>query len=186
MYMKRFILSDIHGSAPRLERALHWFDAWGGDQLILLGDLLYHGPRNDLPEGYDPKKCIGLYEKYKEHIIAVRGNCDSEVDQMVLDFPMTADYALLVEGKQKMFLTHGHIYGEEAMPSLSANDIFFSGHTHIPVMKQVHSIHVINPGSISIPKGNSLASFGVLEDGVFQLVSLDGEILATYHCQINV
>lgn len=181
--MKRMILSDVHGSYPRLKGALQWFDQWQIDQLILLGDLLYHGPRNDLPDGYNPKLCIELYNQHKDSIMAVRGNCDSEVDQMVLQFPMMSDYVLCHEGNQSFFLTHGHVYHVDRMPPLKKGDVFMSGHTHVPVMEERNGVYLLNPGSISIPKNGSEPSFGLLENGMFYLMSLEGKRLNQFACR---
>lgn len=182
--MLRMIVSDIHGSYAALRKVVNQWEILKAEQIILLGDLLYHGPRNDLPEDYNPKQCIALFNSLKEHIVAVRGNCDAEVDQMVLDFPLMSDYKVLENDGHSIFLTHGHLYSETTLPALRTGDIFLSGHTHLPVMYEQNGIHFLNPGSISIPKGGSAASFGLLEGNRFQLMSLHGECLATYICEV--
>ena len=130
--MKLLIASDIHGSALYCEKLFDTAEKEGFDRILLLGDLLYHGPRNDLPEGYDPKKVIDILNGYKDKIFCVRGNCEAEVDQMVLKFPVMADYALIPTDKNIIFATHGHIYNENTPPSLQDGDILLNGHTHIP------------------------------------------------------
>ena len=131
--MKMMIISDIHGSYNDLKEVLDIFQEEHVDQLLILGDILYHGPRNDLPEGYNPKKVIPLLNQYKDKIIAVRGNCDAEVDQMVLDFPMRADYIQLYIDGHRFFVTHGHLWNEENLPLLNPVDILMEGHFHRPV-----------------------------------------------------
>ena len=175
--MKIMFISDIHGSLFYLKQALEAFDREQGDLLVILGDQLYHGPRNDLPKDYNPKLAIPLLNNYREKIIAVRGNCDSEVDQMVLEYPIMADYHIITQRKRKIFLTHGHIYTPESLPTLNKGDIFISGHTHIPMGIKKDGIFILNPGSISIPKGNSDNSYGILEDDTFSLKDLLGNII---------
>ena len=178
--MKLFVASDIHGSYYYCKKLFTFFNEMHGDKMLLLGDLLYHGPRNDLPREYNPKQCIELYNSYQEKIIAVRGNCDSEVDQMVLNFPIMADSVTLDIDNLKVIASHGHIYNKEHMPMDEDNYVFFYGHTHIPEFETLNGNLVINPGSISIPKMNSKHSFGILEDRIFTMYSLDGEQLAKY------
>lgn len=174
--MKYIIASDIHGSALWCERLIDAFESEKADKLILLGDILYHGPRNDLPDGYDPKKVIEMLNALKGRVVSVRGNCEAEVDAMVLNFPCLADYMLLdFEGKT-LFLTHGHIYNENALPPLADGDVLIHGHTHIPVFEKRKSYTLVNPGSVSIPKENSHHGYMTLENGVITLKSLDGKI----------
>ena len=178
--MKLMIASDIHGCAPACKKLLDIFAASGADRLILLGDLLYHGPRNDLPEGYDPKAVIAMLSEHADRLFCVRGNCDTEVDQMVLPFPILAETALLFVDGKTWFACHGHRAGANPtandLPSLPAGSVVLSGHTHIPVLEtNADGVTLLNPGSTSIPKGGFPASYAVYEDGVFEVVSLKGE-----------
>ncbi|MBO5228822.1 MAG: phosphodiesterase, partial [Lachnospiraceae bacterium] len=157
--MKYMIASDIHGSAYYCEKLLEAFGREKADRLILLGDILYHGPRNDLPKDYAPKKVIEMLNAMKDKIHCVRGNCDAEVDQMVLEFPIMADYAVLSEGKYTVYATHGHVYGPQNPPAEGENMILLSGHTHIPVCDEKNGIVCMNPGSVSIPKEGSEHSY---------------------------
>lgn len=170
--MKLFIASDIHGSAKWCEKMLTAWRLSGAEKLILLGDILYHGPRNDLPEEYAPKRVIELLSPLKDRILCVRGNCDTEVDQMVLPFPILADYAYLCADGLRIFATHGHIYNCENLPPLAEGDILLHGHTHVPVIRDMGSYTYVNPGSVSIPKEGSAHSCLILEDGKFRFVHL--------------
>lgn len=153
--MKLLIASDIHGSAYWCGRLMEEIRREDPDRILLLGDLLYHGPRNDLPRDYAPKKVIPMLSALKERVIAVRGNCDAEVDQMVLPFPCMADYAqLLVDGKT-FYLTHGHHAAPNSLPPLPGGSIFLSGHTHVKLDETVGGVRCLNPGSVSIPKDGS-------------------------------
>lgn len=174
--MKAMIVSDIHGSYNDLKRVMDIYEEECMDKLILLGDLLYHGPRNPLPEGYQPQKVIALLNQYKEKIIAVRGNCDAEVDQMVLEFPMRADYSEIYMDGHRFFLTHGHLYDEEHLPMLQAGDVFMHGHFHKPMLKKKDGIILFNPSSISLPKEGQ-KSFGIYEDGELKIVSFDKKVV---------
>ena len=178
--MKLMIASDIHGCAPACKKLLDTFTASGADRLILLGDLLYHGPRNDLPEGYDPKAVIAMLSEYADRLFCVRGNCDTEVDQMVLPFPILAETALLFVDGKTWFACHGHRSGANPtandLPKLPAGSVVLSGHTHIPVLEtNDKGVTFLNPGSTSIPKGGFPASYGVYEDGHFAVMGFDGE-----------
>lgn len=171
--MKWLIASDIHGSATYCRQLLDAFDREGADALLLLGDLLYHGPRNDLPEGYAPKTVIDLLNARREKIFCVRGNCEAEVDQMVLPFPVMADYAVIALGDRVIYATHGHKFGPDNPPPLSDGDILLSGHTHVPMdeMREIPEgkIRCLNPGSVSIPKENSAHGYLILtEDDVIR------------------
>ena len=170
--MKWFIASDIHGSAYFAEKMIEAYKREQADKMLLLGDILYHGPGNDLPRDYTPKKVIPLLNKEKEHILCVRGNCDAEVDQMVLDFPCLADYSqLMVDGKV-FHLSHGHHQNPESLPKLPAGSVFLYGHTHVKFDKVVGGIRCLNPGSVSIPKDGSNSCL-VYEDGDFRFVTLE-------------
>lgn len=174
--MKLMFISDIHGSYLYAKKAIETYQKEKADKLIILGDILYHGPRNDLPEGYGPKQVIPLLNEYKKEIIAVRGNCDAEVDQMVLDFPIRGDYATIDVDGHHFFLTHGHLFDEDNLPSLNEGDIFAYGHIHKPVAKIMNGIYIINPSSISLPKeGNN--SYGIYENDVFVIKEFDQTIV---------
>lgn len=178
--MKYLIASDLHGSAAYTAQLLAAFEREGAARLVLLGDILYHGPRNDLPEGYAPKEVISLLAPLKDKILAVRGNCDTEVDQMVLPFPILADYAILTAGERLVYLTHGHVYHNDRLPPLTPGDILLHGHTHVPKC-QVFDTHVyLNPGSVSIPKEGSQRGYMTLEDGLFTWKNLEGESYLEY------
>ena len=176
--MKLLICSDIHGDLESAKKVLSEFDRHGAEKLVILGDILYHGPRNDLPKSYSPKGVIQLLNERRNKILAVRGNCDTEVDAMVLDFNILADYAYISDGIATMLLTHGHKYNLENLPSLSRGDILLHGHTHVPTFTEFGDKNVyINPGSTSIPKNGSLPSYILDESGAFTRYSIDGEIL---------
>ena len=174
--MKWMIASDIHGSAAYCEKLLAAFGREQADRLLLLGDLLYHGPRNDLPQGYDPKEVIALLTSVKNKVFCVRGNCEAEVDQMVLPFPVLADYCLLEQKGRVIFATHGHHYNLENPPLLQPGDVLLHGHTHIPAKDNSLGFWYLNPGSVSIPKENSPHSYMTLEDGQFLWKDLDGAV----------
>ncbi len=175
--MKIMFLSDIHGSIKYAKIAIQKFEEEGADKLVLLGDLMYHGPRNPLPDEYNAKEVAELLNQYKDKIIAVRGNCDSEVDQMLLEFPIMADYTEILVDGYKIFATHGHIYNKECMPRLNKGDIFIHGHFHLPMAEIVEEKYYLNPGSITLPKGGNVNSYGILVDGKFEVRSLDDEII---------
>ena len=180
--MKILFASDLHGSASAAEKVLERLEKEGADRFFLLGDLLYHGPRNDLPRDYAPKRLITLLKSLAERIIAVRGNCDAEVDQMVLDFPVMADYATLFdETGRELFLTHGHVFGAgmhnsvDHAPALPEGSALVYGHTHIKVNEasEAHpGLWLFNPGSVSIPKDGS-HSYGIYEGGAFRHVIME-------------
>jgi len=168
------IASDLHGSLYYCEKMLEAFERDGADRLLLLGDLLYHGPRNDLPRDYAPKKVIEKLNGIKNRILAVRGNCDTEVDQMVLDFPILADYAIVSDGSRMLYLTHGHKYNGKNLPPLCAGDCLLYGHTHVPESTVEKGIVVLNPGSLSIPKESSPHSYMTYENGLFLWKDVEG------------
>lgn len=179
--MKYLIASDIHGSSYYCQKLIDAFNKECADRILLLGDILYHGPRNDLPKDYAPKEVISMLNPLADKIICVRGNCDGEVDDMVLDFPVLADYAIIADsslGSSIIFATHGHHYNAEKLPKLKEGDVLLHGHTHIPVFENVNGIYVVNPGSTSIPKAGSEHSYMIFESGEFTRKSLDGDILS--------
>lgn len=175
--MKLLFASDLHGSEYYANKLKEVFDKEKPDKLVLLGDLLYHGPRNPLPKEYNPAKVLEILNSFKDRIIAVRGNCDSEVDQMVLEFPMMSDYAILNIDDLNLFLTHGHIYNKECMPPFADNYILVHGHTHVNIIEKIGEFshgYYINGGSISMPKENQDNSYMVYESKKFIIKNLDG------------
>ena len=178
--MKWMIASDLHGSAYYCRKMLEAFEREGADRLFLLGDLLYHGPRNDLPREYAPKEVIPLLNGQKEKLLCVRGNCDAEVDQMVLEFPVLADYAVLPVGQRLIYATHGHIYHVKNLPPLAPGDVLLHGHTHVPAWTEFGQGNLyLNPGSVSIPKENSPHSYMTLEGNTMQWKELESS--AVFH-----
>ena len=177
--MKLLIASDIHGSAFWCRRLCDLMETERPDRLILLGDLLYHGPRNDLPRDYAPKEVIPMLNGLKNKLCCVRGNCEAEVDQMVLEFPVLADYAVLPVGRRLVYATHGHVYNTKTPPPLAPGDILLHGHTHIPAWEPFGQGSLyLNPGSVSLPKEGSAHSYMTLENGCFRWKTMDGR---TYH-----
>ena len=174
--MKYFVASDIHGSATFCQRMLDAYFKEGADRLILLGDILYHGPRNDLPEGYAPKQVISMLNDVKSELFCVRGNCDTEVDQMVLDFPILADYALIPLGKRTVFVTHGHRYNTDSPPPMKQGDILLHGHTHVPACTEFNGCLYVNPGSVSIPKEDSWHGYMIIEENRLVWKDLESEV----------
>ncbi|MGH4122420.1 MAG: phosphodiesterase [Clostridium sp.] len=175
--MKIFFISDIHGSLLFLKKALKRYREEEASYIVMLGDALYHGPRNPLPEEYKPQEVANLLNEYKDKIIAVRGNCDSEVDQMLIEYPMMADYSIILYNNRRLFLTHGHTYNEDNLPNLCENDVLVQGHTHLPLAKKQNKIYVLNPGSLSLPKENNPNSYAILEDDLFQIKDLEGNVI---------
>lgn len=167
------VVSDIHGAVHGAAAAEEAFHLHHADWILCLGDILYHGPRNDIPEDYAPKTVIEIMNRLKDRIISVRGNCEAEVDQMVLAFPCMAEYQIIPYENRRIFMSHGHIYGPDKLPVLSENDIFLSGHTHIHMAEKKNGIWLLNPGSVSLPKQSGPASYGILENGCFHLFSTD-------------
>ena len=176
--MKLLIASDLHGGADGVRTLAARIEEFSPDKILLLGDLLYHGPRNDLPQGYAPKQVIPILNGLKDKIVAVRGNCEAEVDQMVLEFDCMGDYAVVEADGLVMALSHGHVYNAEKLPPAEHIDVFMSGHTHVKVLERRDGgLAVLNPGSTTIPKDGS-ASYATYEDGVFSLRALEsGEVL---------
>ena len=177
--MRYMIASDIHGSAYYCRKMLEAWDRSGAEKLLLLGDILYHGPRNDLPRDYEPKQVIAMLNERKDRILAVRGNCDTEVDQMVLEFPIMADYALLCAGSASIYVTHGHIFHEDHLPPLSDGDVLLHGHTHIPAWESVGENLYLNPGSVSIPKEGSERGYMTFDGKTFLWKNLSGQVYHT-------
>ena len=181
--MKLFIISDIHGSLIAFEKALNQFEKENADYLVICGDFLNHGPRNNIPAGYDTKKLAEKLNSYKEKIIGIRGNCDSEVDQMILDFPMMAPFSnIFLESKHRVFVHHGHLFSENELRNfLSEKTIVVSGHTHVPVLEDNDDLIFVNPGSISIPKSDSKPGYALInaDNGSvnISLHTLEGEKL---------
>lgn len=153
--MKLLIASDIHGSAYWCRKLLEVYETEKPDKLVLLGDILYHGPRNDLPREYAPKAVISMLSPLAEKILCVRGNCEAEVDQMVLPFPCMAPYSQLLVEDKTFYLTHGHHENPRNLPRLNPGDVFLYGHTHVKEDIQVEGVRCLNPGSVSIPKDGS-------------------------------
>lgn len=175
--MKIMVASDIHGSAKYCCEMLSAFDRENADRLLLLGDILYHGPRNDLPENYAPKEVIEMLNGRKTRLLCVRGNCDCEVDQMVLDFPIMAEYCLICLGEKTIFATHGHTYNKNTPPPLSHGDILLHGHTHVPAWEQFGENLYINPGSVSLPKEDSARGYLLLTEKEITWKTLDGTVI---------
>ncbi len=178
--MKIMIASDIHGSACYCKKMIDAYRREGADKLLLLGDILYHGPRNDLPVEYNPKEVSAMLNAMADEILCVRGNCDAEVDQLMLDFPVLAEYCILYLGGQMIFATHGHHFNEEALPRLKKGDILLNGHFHVPKCVDHGDYVYMNPGSVSIPKENSAHGYILLTDGTFQWKDLDGNSYMKY------
>lgn len=178
--MKLMIASDIHGSAYWCEKLMEAYEREKPDKLLFLGDILYHGPRNALPRDYDPARVAEMLNGVSDRILAVRGNCDSEVDQMVLDWPNMADSCVLFCDGVTIFATHGHVFDEKHPPKLHAGDVLLTGHTHLQVCEKVGDFIHLNPGSVSIPKGESTYAYLRYEDGIFTWIELGGAALSTY------
>ena len=170
--MKLLIASDIHGSAFWCGKLLEVAEAFQPDRIVLLGDLLYHGPRNDLPRDYAPKQVIPMLSRYADKIIAVRGNCEAEVDQMVLPFPCMADFSQIYADGNTFYLTHGHHHSPDNLPPLPEGSIFLSGHTHVKLDELRKGIRCLNPGSVSIPKDGSHSCI-LYENGNFSFEILE-------------
>ncbi len=184
--MKIFVASDIHGSLYYANEMISAFLREGADKLLLLGDLLYHGPRNPLTKDYNPAEVATLLNSYSDKILAVRGNCDSEVDQMILNFPILADYALLPIGKTTVFMTHGHLFNLENPPKIGKGDILLHGHTHVPVAIKTDSFTYLNPGSISLPKEDSNHGYMIIEGENFTWKKLCGEIYKEFSLSAEI
>ena len=170
---KLLVISDIHGALSGAELLLDAIAMHEPKRILCLGDILYHGPRNDLPATYAPKKVIEIMNSLTAKIIAVRGNCEAEVDQMVLNFPVMADYNVIPYGDRKIFMSHGHIYGPGHLPALNEKDIFLSGHTHIPTVTEKDGIFLLNPGSAALPKEGHPCSYGLFDENGFTVFRED-------------
>ncbi|MDY3920073.1 MAG: phosphodiesterase [Candidatus Limivivens sp.] len=179
--MKLLIASDIHGSAYYCRKMLEAYKKEGAERMLLLGDILYHGPRNDLPREYAPKEVIAMLNPLKKEIYAVRGNCEAEVDQMVLDFPVMADYCLIPVGGRVIYATHGHIYNGDNLPPLQEGDVLLHGHTHVLKAERREGYILLNPGSVSIPKEGNPPTYGILENEVFSVWDFDGNQIKEIH-----
>lgn len=183
--MKIFVASDIHGSAYYCREMLKAYEREQADRMLLLGDVLYHGPRNDLPRGYAPKEVIAMLNERKNEIYAVRGNCEAEVDQMVLQFPVLADYCLLPLKKKVIYATHGHVYNEGNLPPMKEGDVLLHGHTHVLKAEEREGYILLNPGSVSIPKEGNVPSYGILQDGRFEIKDLQGNVIKSLKLEDN-
>lgn len=174
--MKYLIVSDIHGSLPRLEKVLDFYKQEQCNLLCILGDILNYGPRNGLPEGLDPKGIAERLNQFPDTIVAVRGNCDAEVDQMLLNFPILSDYTLITDNGKSLFLTHGHIYNEDNLPK-GKYDALIYGHTHLWKLEKSNGKVICNTGSITFPKGGNVPTFVVYENGTLSVYQLNGTLL---------
>ena len=176
--MKLLVASDIHGSLSAARMVINAFETEQADYLLFLGDALYHGPRNPLPDEYDPAEVANLLNTYADKIFAVRGNCDSEVDQMLLDFPITAEYQNIPLSFTRVFATHGHIFDSRTIPkSVVSGDLFVFGHIHIPILEANDAgILVLNPGSVALPKEGHPATYATISDSEILIKTFDGEI----------
>lgn len=175
--MKIAFISDVHGSYPAAESVLQAADAWGAERIVVLGDMMYHGPRNPLPEGYAPGQVAALLNRYADRIVAVRGNCDSEVDQMLLEYPMMGDYAVICLPERDFFLTHGHVYDPDKHPALRPGTVLAFGHIHTPVARVRDGIVYFNPGSAALPKDPYPPTWGRYEAGVLEMVDFQGNVI---------
>lgn len=177
--MRYMIISDIHGSTRFLEKVIQRFHEEAYDYLIILGDILYHGPRNPIPEGHNPQGVVELLNPLAEKIIACRGNCEAEVDQMLLAFPCLGDYSQIIEGGVRLFATHGHLYTADNFPKTGGKEIFLYGHTHLWELKKEDNLLICNPGSITLPKQNRPHTYATYENGVMAVYTLEGDMLAS-------
>jgi putative phosphoesterase len=169
------VASDLHGSAHWTRKLLEVCEAEKASQLVLLGDLLYHGPRNPLPEGYDPKAVVELLNPLSARIVAVRGNCDSEVDSMVLRFPLVESAFMVIDGR-RFLCTHGHVYNDVDLPSMERGDVLLFGHTHLFLAKESDGVFLVNPGSVSLPKQDRPHTYMVYKNGVCFIKDFFGKV----------
>lgn len=173
--MRYLVFSDLHGDSVALADLLNVYNKGSFDKILCLGDILYHGPRNDLPKGYNPKECIKLLNMHKDEIIAVRGNCDAYVDQMVLDFYIHDEYEIIENGK-RIIMTHGHIINPDNYLNINSGVVLY-GHTHIHKMDNICGVLYLNPGSVSLPKGGQDRSYAILDSDSFEVFNFNGESL---------
>jgi putative phosphoesterase len=180
--MKLLIASDIHGDANCCRALLDTFEKENAEKILILGDILYHGPRNDLPDGYAPKKVIEMLNSVADKLLCVRGNCDTEVDQMVLNFPVLSDTAFVYDSETKLtlYMSHGHKYSPESLPPISGNAVFLYGHTHLLGKTVVNGIPCINPGSVSLPKGGNKKSYATYESGMIEIKDFEGNVIENH------
>lgn len=180
--MRLLIASDIHGDANCCQAMLDAFEREKAEKILILGDILYHGPRNDLPEGYAPKKVIEILNAIADKLLCVRGNCDTEVDQMVLSFPILSDTAFVYDSESKLtlFMSHGHKYSPDNLPPLSGKVVFLYGHTHLLGKTNANGIPCINPGSVSLPKGGNPQTYALYENGIITVKTLEGQVIDAY------
>ena len=180
--MKLIIASDIHGGAECCRQLLDAAEREGAEKILLLGDILYHGPRNDLPADYAPKKVIEMLNAVKDKLICVRGNCEAEVDQMVLDFPVMSDTAIVYDSETKLtlFMSHGHKYSPANLPPVTEKTVFLYGHTHVTKIEKSGNVICLNPGSVTLPKENNPKTYATYEGGVFEIKTLDGTVCTTF------
>lgn len=177
--MRYFIISDIHGSPIYLKKALDIFKENNYDYLIILGDILYHGPRNKIPDGYNPQEVVALLNPLSQQIIACRGNCEAEVDQMLLSFPCLGDYHLIIDNNISLFATHGHKYTSNNFPMMSGEKcIFLSGHTHLWLLEEKENLIICNPGSITLPKENRAHTYATYENRTLCIMDFKGNCLS--------
>lgn len=177
--MRYMIISDIHGSSLFLEKVLKIFKDEAYDYLIILGDILYHGPRNPIPEGHDPQGVVQLLNPLSHKIIACRGNCEAEVDQMLLEFPCLGDYSQIMDGDIRLFATHGHLYTADTFPKVTGKEVFLYGHTHLWELRKEGDLLICNPGSLTLPKENRPHTYGTYENGTLAVYDLNGDKLAS-------
>lgn len=180
--MKLIIASDIHGDADCCRALLDVFEKENAEKILILGDILYHGPRNDLPEGYAPKEVIEMLNKISDKLLCVRGNCDTEVDQMVLNFPVLSDTAFVYDGDTEMtlYMSHGHKYSPDSLPPISGKAAFLYGHTHLLGKTVVNGVPCINPGSVSLPKGGNKKTYAVYCGGTIEIKDFDGNVVESH------
>ncbi len=175
--MKFLIFSDLHGSLAAARRIAALAAQERPDAILLLGDILYHGPRNPFPAEYNPPAAADVLTPLKERILAVKGNCDSAVDEAVLPFPLASDMALVFAAGRRICMVHGHTLGPANLPPLSEGDMLLSGHTHIPdAQVSAEGILLCNPGSLALPKDNHPPTYGLLEKDAFSVLTDQGEV----------
>ncbi|MDR2820872.1 MAG: phosphodiesterase [Desulfovibrio sp.] len=182
--MTTLVFSDVHGSLSAARQMVALIERYAPGTVILLGDMLYHGPRNRLPGGYDPGTVCGVLAPYAERIIAIKGNCDSEVDEVVLPFPLAPVFSWVIDGNLRIFATHGHRFGPHNLPPLAPGNVLLSGHTHVPMGTTTpDGIHLCNPGSFAMPKEGSPPCYGLFTDGIFQVLTETGDVYLQLDCR---